>query len=206
MSRITRKQKKSLLANAAHLVTDFTDKKLGNFAASTAFFFFISLIPMCILLSTLLPLTGLDKQLFEELVTAYIPPVVEGLVQSIIEDAFSSSTKVFSLSILAIFYASGRGMIALMQGLNVVYGIREHRSYPRIVLVAVIYMFLLLAFIIGSLILGVFGENIYHFVGSHVPHMEHVMAEILGLRALVIFGSAIVLFSLMYTYTPARNQ
>ena len=203
---MTRQKRQSILISMVRLIADFSEKKVGNFASSTAFFFFISLIPFCILLSTLLPLTGIDKEMFVEFVVSHTPDIVDGIVRSIIEDAFASSGTVFSLSLLAILYASGKGMIALMQGLNVVYGIKEHRSYPRIACVAVTYMVLLMGFIIISLLLGVFGEMLATFIAEQFPQTERLMTHIMGMRLFVIIALSVILFLLMYTYVPAKNQ
>ncbi len=206
MEEISEKQKKKILARVIRAIMDFNGKNVGNFAASTSFFFFISLIPILILLSALLPLTGIDEESFVRIITHYTPDVVDGLIEVIIRDAFSSGGKVFSISIIAIIYTAGKGMIALMQGLNVIYGVREHRSYPRIVFVAVIYMIMLLVVIILSLIFGVFAEYLYDFIGRYLPALKAVAGELMAGRLPVIVGSSLVLFLLIYTFVPAGER
>ena len=206
MARLNRKQRLNLLKSAVTILTDFNNKYVSNFAASTAFFFFISLIPICILLSMLLPMTGMSVREFEELVLKNTPAIVDGLIRIIIEDAFASGGVVFSFSLLTLVYTAGKGMIALMQGLNVIYGIRERRPYPQIAAVAVIHTTLLLVFILVTVVLGVFGENIYRFIAAHFPELEQQTARILGFRGIVIFGLAIILFSFIYTFVPAVNR
>lgn len=203
---MTRQKRQSILVAAVRFVSGFTEKHVSNYASGTAFFFFISLIPFCILLSTLLPLTGIDEETFTEIVTVHTPEIVEGLVRNIIRDAFASSGTVFSLSLIAILYASGKGMIALIQGMNVVYGIREHRSYIRIVIVAAVYMVLFMALIIVFLLVGVFGEMIYGIITPMFPHLTASLSWLMPVRPILITSFPIVLFLLMYTFVPAKNQ
>ena len=57
-----------------------------------------------------------------------------------------------------------------------------------------------------TVVLGVFGENIYRFIAAHFPELEQQTARILGFRGIVIFGLAIILFSFIYTFVPAVNR
>ncbi len=206
MGQIDERNKRRILVRLIRMAQYFNEKSVGNFAASTAFFFFISLIPIGILLSAMLPLTGIGEEEFVRGITTYTPDVVDGMVEKIIRDAFSSGSGVYSFSVIAIIYASGRGMIALMQGLNAIYDAREHRSYPRIVMVALIYMILLLLSVILFLILGVFADYLYDFIGRHFPVLLSFASEIMAGRMPLILVTSFALFLLMYTYVPAEEQ
>lgn len=186
--------------------TGFGGRNPGNYAASTAFFFFISLIPIFILISVLLPVTGVSEDTFIRVVTHYTPDIIDGIVASIIVDAFNSSTKVVSISAVTLVYTAGRGMMALMQGLNVVYDIREHRNYIHIIFVAILYMFFFLLFTIAFFILMVFGEIIFDFVRTRFPDLDNIMEEIMAMRSMVLLATAIVLFNMLYSFVPALHQ
>ena len=75
-------------------------------SASIAFYFFISMIPLFILLCSQLPLTGISKQEMTVAVTSVMPETVRAFISSIISQAYESRTGVFSFSMVILLWSS----------------------------------------------------------------------------------------------------
>ncbi len=195
-----------LLKELKFLSNDLTAKNIASYASSTAFFFFVSLIPLLMLLSALLPLTGVSADTLSGLVTTFTPDMADTLVTYIIREAYQGSSGLLSFSLIVIVYTSCMGMLALIRGMNRIFDIDEKRNYFLLVAVAFFYTFLLIAVILLSLVLNVFGETIMKFVSSHLPDFIVISPLFYNVRYLVVMAVAVLLFMLIYTFVPGKRQ
>ena len=95
-------------------------KKINDFAASTAFFFFLSVVPLLIMICTIIPYTPLTEENLVELVTDFLPDQVDPVAESLIADVYDKSAGILSIAIIATLWSASKGVMALMRGLNVV--------------------------------------------------------------------------------------
>ena len=108
-------------------------RKLATNASSIAFYIFISLIPMLVLICAELPFTGISKRELTSAVTKITPQMVHGLISSMISQAYSSRIGVFSVSIILLIWSSSKGMLALIRSLDIVYEVQDSRNYITMV-------------------------------------------------------------------------
>ena len=108
-------------------------RKLATNASSIAFYIFISLIPMLVLICSELPFTGISKRELTSAVTKITPQMVHGLISSMISQAYSSRIGVFSVSIILLIWSSSKGMLALIRSLDIVYEVQDSRNYITMV-------------------------------------------------------------------------
>ena len=62
-------------------------KNIGSFAASTAFFMFLSLVPILIMICTIIPYTHLTEENLLNGISEIMPSVLEPLMVSVVSDA-----------------------------------------------------------------------------------------------------------------------
>ena len=139
------------------LCMELSKKNVTAYAASSAFFLFISLIPSLMLLCAIIPFVPLTRADFMRVVIEIVPSSVEPLAISIINDVYRQSVGLISLSIVAILWSAGKGLLALLRGLNVINGVEEKRNYFILRIVTSFYMVLILLVIILTLLIMVFG-------------------------------------------------
>ena len=135
-----------------------TRKNIGAFAASTAFFIFISLIPMLVLACSIVPYTTITEASLMRLVTEITPDIADSLMISIIGDVYDKSAGVLSIAAVATMWSAGKGMMALMRGLNEINDVVENRNYFIIRALASFYTLLLLVTVLLSLVVMGFGN------------------------------------------------
>ena len=97
-----------------------------------------------------------------------VPSSVEPLAISIINDVYRQSVGLISLSIVAILWSAGKGLLALLRGLNVINGVEEKRNYFILRIVTSFYMVLILLVIILTLLIMVFGEAIVNLLDRRI--------------------------------------
>ncbi|MDE6607992.1 MAG: YihY/virulence factor BrkB family protein, partial [Lachnospiraceae bacterium] len=160
-------------------IQDFSEsvskKNISAFSASTAFFLFLSLIPMLILICAILPYTSLTEDILLEAIIKYTPETVEGLVTGIVADVYSRSAGVVSVAAIGTLWSAGKGVLALMRGLNAVNDVEENRNYFVVRTVASFYTLIMIVVIILSLLLMVFGNLLVNLLLKDFPRVRLVI-------------------------------
>lgn len=197
-------EKKELMDDSLRFFTIIMKKDIAAYASSTAFFFFIAIIPFLILLSMLLPLTGITDEQLIRVVTTVTPEFTDLMVVLIIKQAYSASTGVASISILALLYATARGMVALLRGLNDIYEIRKRNDLSLIVR-SVLYTLLMIVNMTLLLVLIVFGEAIMHIMLDYLV-VPYKLTVIFTLRYLFILAVGVLSLMFIYAFIPAKRQ
>ena len=192
------------------LAFDFADKmarkNIGAFAASTAFFFFLSLIPILVLLSSLLPYTHLREIDLINAITALTPDIADGMVTQIIQEAYEKSGGILSVSIIVTIWSAAKGMLALINGMNAIYEVEEHRNYFYLRFIASIYTAAMMVLVVLMLLLLVFGGIFRRFLDASFPELHFLTLILIHSRVLIVIALAILLFALIYAYIPSIRQ
>lgn len=180
-------------------------KNIAAFAASTAFFLFLSLIPMLMLLCALIPYTPLTKAGLMSAVTGIVPGSMESLMIGVITDVYDKSIGVVSVTAIVTLWSAGKGILALMRGLNVVYDVEEERNYFVLRLIASFYTVLILVLMILSLVLLVFGNFFAVFLESRIPQSSHLFDLLFQCRTVFSWIFVTAAISMIYTYIPGKK-
>ena len=177
-------------------------KHIAAYASSSAFFMFISLIPIILLLCSLVPLTPISQADLTEVIREYFPEMIAPLGVSIISEMYVKSSAILSLSIVATLWSAGKGILALNQGLNVINEVKETRNYILLRIRACFYTVLMLLAIILTLLVIVFGSVIVRQVIGKIPDLQYLLEFFMSIRHVVFLVFLIILFVFMYSWLP----
>ncbi|MBR0132603.1 MAG: YihY/virulence factor BrkB family protein [Lachnospiraceae bacterium] len=180
-------------------------RNFGTYASSISFFFFLSLIPMLILVSSLLPYTGLAEEDLIDGITSVTPGVVDGLVSDIVKEAYTHAGRLLPLSIVMLIWGSTSSTLALMKGMNDVYGVKEKRKPVILFLLSVLYTVVILLVMVMILVF-MFGGVLTDFFEKHIPNAESVIRFWTKGRIGLLALSVVVVFSLLYTHLPCGKR
>lgn len=182
-----------------------TRDNINAFASSTAFFFFLSLVPTLVILCSLIPYTPLTEGDLIAAVTGVVPEFIETVTVSLIEQIYERSATTLPVAILVLIWSSSKGMLALMRGLNVVNGVTENRNYLFLRLEASFYMIITVVSLFISLGLSVFGEVLLHTILRIFPHIGGLISWIMQFRFLFVWVLLTIVFTITYTYVPNKK-
>lgn len=183
-----------------------TVKNISSFAASTAFFLFISLIPILYLVCSILPYVNITQDALRQSVNSALPSVIGVFLNSIIADVYGQSAGGISLAVLVMLWSAGKGMMALMQGLNAVNEVEEDKNYLYVRVIAAVYTVLLIAAIIISMLFGGFGKFIIKVFLANMPGGDILYSILDQIRFVYAWAVLTVLFMLIYSYVPGQKQ
>lgn len=177
-------------------------QNISAYAASIAFFFFLSIVPMLIVICTIIPYTPLTERNLVEALTDLVPDMAAPLVVSLISDVYEKSAGILSVAVIATLWSASKGVTALMRGLNAVNGVEEKRNYFVVRGVASLYTLVMLVVLILSLFLNVFGNQLVKLILYRVPVLRELVFFLLHFRFLLVWVVLTVLFSAIYAYVP----
>lgn len=177
-------------------------QNISAYAASIAFFFFLSIVPMLIMICTIIPYTPLTERHLVEAVTDIVPDMAAPLVVSLISDVYEKSAGIMSAAIIATIWSASKGVMALMRGLNAVNGVEEKRNYFLVRGIASLYTLVMLVVLVLSLFLNVFGNQLVTLVLHRLPVLREFVSFLLHFRFLVVWVVLTVLFAAIYAYMP----
>lgn len=188
------------------ILTDFSDQmrkqNISAHAASIAFFFFLSVVPMLITICTIIPYTPLTEEDLVMAVTDLTPEIVDPLAESLISDVYNQSAGILSVALIATIWSAAKGVMALMRGLNAVNDVDEKRNYFYIRAVASLYTVVMLIAVILSLFFMVFGNQLVNLALHRIPNLKRVVGFAMNFRFILVWVILSLLFAAIYTYVP----
>lgn len=179
---------------------------VGAHAASAAFFMFLSIFPILMLLCSVLPYTHISEADLLRVVTDLLPSSIDPLAVSVIGELYDQSVAVISVSAVFIIWSAAKGILALVRGLNAVQEVNETRNYFVLRFWSCIYTVILLVLIVFSLIVLVFGNPIINNLLSHLPSIRYMAIILMPFRYLVVIIALALVFALMYALIPNRKN
>ena len=194
-----------LIVIVRNFTKQITRDNINAFAASTGFFFFLSIFPTLVIICSVLPYTPLTEGNLIEAVVAITPDTMDLLVISLIHQAYNQSVKMLPLAIIVVIWSSGKGMLALMRGLNVVNEVEENRSYFLLRMEASCYMVITIIALMISLFLSVFGKMILLYLIQRFPHIQKFLSLMIMFRFIFVWLFLTVIFTIVYTYVPNKK-
>ena len=181
-------EKKNIIQLMLGFVRRANGDHVSAYAAQAAYFLIMSFIPFILFLTTLIRYTPLSYNVVRDAIVGFVPGNLQTFVLSIVVEVYKRSTAIVPLSALMALWASGKGMQAIINGLNTIYHVKETRNWLMNRIYSVFYMLLFVLAIIVTLLVLVLGNRIQMAVQKTIPILGRLMARIMGARTLLVFA------------------
>lgn len=199
------KRIKDIYQKIMNITADIAADHVGAYAAQSAYFFMLCLIPIILLLITMVQYTPVTKADVMTAVIQVFPASVENLITSIVNQVYNQSMGIIPVTIIVAMWSAGKGVLAMASGLNCIYSCRETRNYIVLRIRSTVYTLLFIVVIILLLVLSVFGNTLNLFIARHIPFLKRIADWLIETRA-IITPTVLVIFSLMlYKFLPNRR-
>lgn len=193
---------RKLVNKALRISKDYTGAQVVTHASSTAYFFFTAIIPIIIIVVCIVSFSGITEHNLVGLAEHIVPDTLMESVEGIIHDAYANSGLALTVSVVTLLWTASKGITALGRGLNAAYGEKEHRGLVRRAIVSLIAVAVLILLLAAALYL-IFSDVIMHMLTSILRDLVVPDELTTLLRTAIVFGFAITVFALCYTYLPA---
>lgn len=175
-------------------------------ASSAAFFLFLSIIPIIIIVCALLQhAPTVQIEIWSYLSEAVIPKTISDFLMDIVNTYQGNSMTLVSVSAIITAWSASKGMLALMRGMNAVYELQESRNYIMLRLRALVYTVFFMIAILLSIVLLVFGNTVVALL-SDILIVSEIWRWLQSLRHLIVAVILAVVFCSFYCLLPNNRM
>ena len=178
---------------------------ISAYAAQSAFFIVLSLIPFVMLFISLVQYTPVTEGMILESVNRLMPNYISPFLIGIIHEIYNDSIGIVSAAAVAAVWSAAKGIQYLTNGLNKVYDIEETGNWLFLRFRAILYTVMLVVAIVASLTLLVFGNSLQHLFAEYLPIVADITQGVLRLRALILLAVLILFFAMLFKMLPNRR-
>lgn len=193
---------REIIFKLRELSRQMKEQNISAHAGSSAFFIFVSLLPMLIMICTIIPFTPLTEANLERAITEMTPEMIDPLAVRLVREVYEKSAGILSVAAITTLWSAGKGVLAIMRGLNDINDAGEKRNYFLVRIVASCYTLLLLFMVIIGLLLMVFGNEVMNVLLIRNPRLEGITSFLHHFRFVAVWAFLTMFFSLIYTYVP----
>lgn len=200
------KRLKEIYQKILNMTADVTEDHVGAYAAQSAYFFMLCMIPIILLLITMVQYTPVTKADVMTAVIQVFPTSVDSMITSIVNQVYNQSSGIIPITVVVALWSAGKGVLAMTSGLNCVYKCNETRNYIFLRIRATIYTVMFILVIIFLLVLSVFGNTLNIFIAAHVPILKNLADRLIAMRTIIIPIVLMIFCLLIYKFLPNRKD
>lgn len=182
------------------------DDHTAAFAAQSAFFVLLAFFPMISITLTFVKFLPISEDQVISFLEGVLSTEKSGFISNMVEEIFHSSTgSVTIISIIVGLWSAARGMLALKDGLNVVYKAKEKKNYFIKRLISSLYTLVIIVLIIVLTVVSMFGSQIVDLINQRAPALKNITTYILSMRAAFVFAAMFLILCFLYKIMPGRR-
>lgn len=190
-------------------INDFFKKTsidhISEYTAQCAYYTFLSFIPFIILLLSLIKYVSIDKDTLAQILETILPNILKNSVIDIIQEVYSKSIEVISISAIFMLWSTSSSFYALNKGLATIYNKDAEGNYIFLRVKGMIIAFFALILVILVLVLLVFGNSIQDSINENFQELIGITNIILAGRTIISLVSMFFIFMLMYRFCPGKK-
>ncbi len=179
-------------------------KRLDTYSAAAAFYIFVSFIPyLLIILSTIkyLPFTKQDLLAF---LGDLLPGGTDWFVERMADEMYEKGIGVLSFSVIAVVWASAKGVFGITRGLNDIFDIKVNYGMWYLRARSALCTLLLMIGMILMLVISVFGNTIITIVNRHITIPDTVIS-LMEAKNIIMFFVLFTVFMFFFCVLPGRK-
>ena len=186
-------------------------RRITTYSAACAYYLFMSLVPVIMLLVSVLQYTPLTRDVVLGAVAEYVPESLYEIVDFIVSSIYNGGRVALTVSILLTLWSASACMKALLRGMDSVYDAERREDYIRFSIRACVYMVIFVVLLLLSFFVMVYGGRILDFIEQSMP-VNHSLDFLFTVAKYLRFVIILALLALVYaagamaamyiTYTP----
>ena len=123
------KKIKRFLREILNQIQKIPEHHVAAYAAQSAYFFILSLIPIILLLMTLVQYTPVTKADVMTAVLQIFPTSINTMITSIVNQVYNQSMGIIPVTVVVALWSAGKGVLAVATAGNTMFGCPETRNY-----------------------------------------------------------------------------
>ena len=178
---------------------------IGAYAAQSAFFELMSVFPFLMLLLQLMRFAPVSQESLLFMVDNIFPDYLLPAMHEILQELYSSSFGLVSVSVITTLWAASKAMHAVTTGLDRICRAQEVRNWIVIRLWALLYTCLLAIIIIIAVTSAVFWQKLRDFLVHYRPKGVPLHMYNMVLRSIYLIFLLTLVVAIMYKAFPHKR-
>ncbi len=175
--------------------------RAGTYAAAAAFFLFVALVPLAIVISLLLPFTPVTADDLLKTLALYVPDSLTLLLEGIVADVYAGGHgRAFVFSLIAAVWSASRVVAAVSKGLEAIHDSTKLEGYVRRRWRSGLYTVVLLIVLLLCFLVTLLGNSFREQLAVRWPELLAPGQSVL--RLLLAFVLLTLFFALLYRRLP----
>lgn len=191
-----------IIFNIAKFSKECREDKINAYAAQSAFFILLAIIPFLMVFLSVLKYTPITESMLLEMYENGLPGYISPFFISITDEIYNRSFGITAISAAAAIWSAAKGLHALMDGLNAVNDLQESRNWFVLRFWSAIYTVIFMLAIVFTLIVMVFGNAIRVLAVNYLPVLREFSVVLSSFRGLLLFAVLVVFFDIVFTVLP----
>lgn len=196
---------RSLFNRVRAFADTLSDRGLVSYAASCAFYSFLSLFPLAALAASLVPCVGVSEAALLRLMDGVAPAAVAALLKAILTNVYENVFPALPISLVVLLWSAAQAFSELLKGMTAMAAPQRQTGYLRRRLRAILLTLALLLTMLLSLAVLIFGARIVLLLGLLFPQLAALWEILLWLRHLVMAALLFLLFVFLYRSIPDQR-
>ena len=183
-------------------------RRITTFSAACAYYLFVSLVPMIMLVVSLIRYTPLTEAVVLQAVSDYVPDQLYTILKTIVNSIYRGGGAALTVSIVLTIWSASKSMKALMRGMDSVYDAERQEDFFVFSFRACVYMVIFVVLLLISLLVMVYGGEILQLLYNILPHggaVDWLFGLTRYLRYIIALALLALVFSFTYWRMPARS-
>ena len=200
---------KGRIATIYELAGGISRRRLITYAAAGAYYMFMSLVPLIMLVCAAIPLTPLSQEVVLGVVREYLLGSVADIVEGIVSSVYRSAQTALTVSVILTVWSASASLRALMRGMDAAYDVKNRPLFFMTWIRSCFYMLIMLVVLFLSLIVLVYGGRLLDRLQAALPTtatLYFLFYLLRYLRFLVVMLLLTVIFGAVYAFLPAGRR
>lgn len=191
-----------VIFNVAKFLKECKEDKISAYAAQSAFFILLAIIPFLMVFLSLLQFTPITESMLLTLYEEGLPGYISPFFITITDEIYNRSLGITAVSAVVAIWSAAKGMHALTDGLNAVNDLEENRNWFVLRFWAVIYTVVFMLAIVFTLVVMVFGNSIRNLAVDYLPILRNVAVIVSSFKGVLLFLILVIFFDVAFTILP----
>lgn len=193
--------------NVKILLDNIDKDHVSEYSSQCSYYTILSFIPFAILLITMVQYTGINQNTLFNILSNMIPSSMEEMVIGIIQEVYSKSIGTISISIIFILWPAGKGLYALIKGIQSIYHTEGEQGYSYIYLriKSIVETIAFIMLISIGLTLLVFGNSLISIIKAHLGDVTKISNLSFIITELGLIFVTFIVFLIVYKIMPKRK-
>lgn len=188
------------------VIRSFTDTlrkdNISSYAASSAYFFMLSFIPLIMLFVSFINYTDITREQILRFTSDFFPEIIHLIITAVISEVYDRSTASISFSAVFTLWSAGKAIMAFKNGMHSIAQIKSKKNYFFLRLSGAFDTIVFVLIIIVSLILVVSGEKIESSEYVKKFFSSGLAGSVMHFRKVIIFFVSMFIFLISYKIIP----